>query len=1332
MGSVLAVWGRLSSKLGVPVAFGGRAGRCLQPPTSDTKAGESTKLCREGPVARTEPRPPHRGPRGAPPEGRCTETLFITLPEMDLWEQLLGVLAPSLWQVMASGHCQGDAGTLALSGPQEAALAAKVAISELLILVGRAVPSVGRFFRPCPELSLFLGEGDGAGLRAGAVVRLGGKSDPASGASVVTRRALSQRGAPHAHLEVCSPPGAVGLAAGAVLQTLEAATRLQVTSVAICVDSEGAWLLEAVAEAIDTFAWGRPTPPLSSISVVAADGALVATFHRACAKRWPLGESRQELLGNVLRAQERVCTQVVSGSLASQKTDVLVLPVALETDGLEWCPQEVRALAERALGAAGHSGELQPGKVLTVPGTALPDLHCKALYLVQLDGEALQQQGAPEVMRQMVRSCLCSVYGAFLESVSFPLLGAGQILPAMLEEVSCFLEHHPNTWMKLVQIVHPLGLPAPCPVAEEPSTPAEAVGFCWPEHPLFLRYVDESPAVQQEFKRRLEEAGYGFRACPHWGILSFLAVASPEEPCGWEAAFRSVRQRYMVHHEGREDLLEALAAEPSLVEEFGSIRVYDGEDFVGLAREMAPFLRCLAVRAFQRQLVSREYPAEPLPRWVIVKDVVEKELPAPHVSMELRQGAPAIITFQGPRRQVAEAESRCQQLLRAFRVLSVPVSPLQARFIQEHREDVFTPSFFLDRGIAAVLELPTAVSGTELAWDLHAGLAPSEGVSVAGLEQGKLQHAAELLGGLVGCRTVPIEEGVHWATQGQEWAELLAGLGAQRDVALHCAASRAQLVVVGFQPYVAQAEAAVQEYLQSNSLAEERLDVPRLELAEAGAELLRLMAWEHLQVTLQLHPNTRVLSLRLRGLLRHLRLARRAIKADLDSLVLGTVPIRGRALGEYLCGEGATLLQDLAQQLRCVVSLRGAPPTNGPSSTGGQGAAPQAPEAPRKPLKVPAGAPKGLELRVLGREPDVGRVKAAVAGFVALFHDESICNVELVAVGTQALRELGQASLYQFPVSLRRLPGNVLRVRGAWEDVAKAVAAVHARIQAAQRQRVEAEVLYGLVKWQHLALAGWRPLSVATNQRLETAYASGERRVEIEWDGQRAEIDLLKAVAVVRGTGAPIHLRREICLWDRCLAPHWEPMGESLVRLVELAKGSEEYREVAEGFKRTAPGYCILNIQRVQNRVLWVSYCWQRRWMEEKNPPGELNERLLYHGTRPENRRSIQEIGLRITCRKVGIYGQGLYFAAEAARSADYAKPDAHGHRFMFQVRVLTGQFTQGKEDMVLPPEKPDGGGRYDSVVNVVSRPSIFVTFFDDLTYPEYLITFRGTRPPLN
>lgn len=48
------------------------------------------------------------------------------------------------------------------------------------------------------------------------------------------------------------------------------------------------------------------------------------------------------------------------------------------------------------------------------------------------------------------------------------------------------------------------------------------------------------------------------------------------------------------------------------------------------------------------------------------------------------------------------------------------------------------------------------------------------------------------------------------------------------------------------------------------------------------------------------------------------------------------------------------------------------------------------------------------------------------------------------------------------------------------------------------------------------------------------------------------------------------------------------------MRLVELAEGSEEYREMAEGFKRMAPGYCILHVSvrgwgaGAERHPLWV------------------------------------------------------------------------------------------------------------------------------------------------
>ena len=45
---------------------------------------------------------------------------------------------------------------------------------------------------------------------------------------------------------------------------------------------------------------------------------------------------------------------------------------------------------------------------------------------------------------------------------------------------------------------------------------------------------------------------------------------------------------------------------------------------------------------------------------------------------------------------------------------------------------------------------------------------------------------------------------------------------------------------------------------------------------------------------------------------------------------------------------------------------------------------------------------------------------------------------------------------------------------------------------------------------------------------------------------------------------------------------------------------------------------------------------------------------------------------------------------------------------------------------MTVPPPKNSSRPeiRYDSVVNDISNPSIFVVFYDSQCYPEYLITF--------
>ena len=94
------------------------------------------------------------------------------------------------------------------------------------------------------------------------------------------------------------------------------------------------------------------------------------------------------------------------------------------------------------------------------------------------------------------------------------------------------------------------------------------------------------------------------------------------------------------------------------------------------------------------------------------------------------------------------------------------------------------------------------------------------------------------------------------------------------------------------------------------------------------------------------------------------------------------------------------------------------------------------------------------------------------------------------------------------------------------------------------------------------------------------------------------------------------------------------------------------------------------------------------------------------------------------------VYGNGVYFAVNPAYSAQstYARPDPNGNKRMYICKVLVGEFTQGKTDMKVPPQKAGAAGShilYDSVVDNLATPGIFVIFHDTQAYPEYLIVFK-------
>lgn len=91
----------------------------------------------------------------------------------------------------------------------------------------------------------------------------------------------------------------------------------------------------------------------------------------------------------------------------------------------------------------------------------------------------------------------------------------------------------------------------------------------------------------------------------------------------------------------------------------------------------------------------------------------------------------------------------------------------------------------------------------------------------------------------------------------------------------------------------------------------------------------------------------------------------------------------------------------------------------------------------------------------------------------------------------------------------------------------------------------------------------------------------------------------------------------------------------------------------------------------------------------------------------------------------------GSYFARDAAYSHHYSKSDSKRH-MMFLARVLVGEFARGNTSFVRPPAKEGQCNVfYDSCVNSVSDPSIFVVFEKHQVYPEYVIQYTTSAKPV-
>ena len=75
-----------------------------------------------------------------------------------------------------------------------------------------------------------------------------------------------------------------------------------------------------------------------------------------------------------------------------------------------------------------------------------------------------------------------------------------------------------------------------------------------------------------------------------------------------------------------------------------------------------------------------------------------------------------------------------------------------------------------------------------------------------------------------------------------------------------------------------------------------------------------------------------------------------------------------------------------------------------------------------------------------------------------------------------------------------------------------------------------------------------------------------------------------------------------------------------------------------------------------------------------------------------------------------------------------FSPQDKNGHKHIYISLVLTGEYTKGTSEMIVPPPKNPNQNNailYDSLVNNESSPTIFVAVKDSQAYPQYLVVCK-------
>ncbi|KAK9402788.1 polyADP-ribose polymerase PARP10 [Crotalus adamanteus] len=281
------------------------------------------------------------------------------------------------------------------------------------------------------------------------------------------------------------------------------------------------------------------------------------------------------------------------------------------------------------------------------------------------------------------------------------------------------------------------------------------------------------------------------------------------------------------------------------------------------------------------------------------------------------------------------------------------------------------------------------------------------------------------------------------------------------------------------------------------------------------------------------------------------------------------------------------------------------------------------------------------------------------------------------------------------------------------------------------------------VRWEPSERGFPTPYSAQASTLLEQAWCRGHKRMEMFFDGQPFAVDFERMEEYDVGNSRTLPIGRTELQLPLASTALLDPTVEGEVKLLPLTEDSEEFQRTVQHFYDTLDGLhrkiWIVKLEKVMHPLLYQQYQLKKAAME-KACGDRAVERILYHGTTEQSSHEIWQHGFNrsFSGKNATLYGHGVYFAVKAFLSAQdrYSPCSPDGNKYIFVTRTLVGDYTVGNASMRAPPLREGDAAfrRYDSTVDNLSEPSMFVIFNDTQAYPEYLITCRWVeskrRPP--